>query len=86
MIEGMREQKFDLPEAIALGDRVMVMSARPGRAKVVLDVDIERPRDLSHIHELDNYRKLLSRLGDELAEEIQLARELQENANKKSAG
>lgn len=63
----------DLPEAIALGDRVMVMSARPGRAKVVLDIDVERPRNLAHIHELDTYRDLLSRLGDELAEEIQLA-------------
>lgn len=63
----------DLSEAIALGDRVMVMSARPGRAKVVLDIDIERPRNLAHIHEQDTYRTLLSRLGDELAEEIQLA-------------
>ena len=70
----------DLPEAIALGDRVMVMSARPGRVKSILDVEIERPRNLGHIHEDANYRQLLSRLGDELAEEIQIAADLRKSA------
>jgi len=79
LLELWREEKktvifitHDLPEAIALGDRVMVMSARPGRAKCVLDVDISRPRDIAHIHEESNYRDLLTRLGDELAEEIKI--------------
>ena len=66
----------DLPEAIALGDRVMVMSARPGRTKCLIDVDIPRPRDIAHIHEQDSYRTLLTRLGDALAEEIQIAASL----------
>jgi NitT/TauT family transport system ATP-binding protein len=79
LLELWREEKktvifitHDLPEAIALGDRVMVMSARPGRAKCLLDVDIPRPRDISHIHEESSYRELLTRLGDELAEEIKI--------------
>jgi NitT/TauT family transport system ATP-binding protein len=62
----------DLHEAIALGDRVVVLTARPGRIKSVHSVDIPRPRKLRHLHENATYRALLTRIGDELAEEIQV--------------
>ncbi|KIZ47799.1 MULTISPECIES: ABC transporter ATP-binding protein [Rhodopseudomonas] len=35
-----------IPEAVLLGDRVVVMSPRPGRISEIIDVDIERPRSL----------------------------------------
>ena len=35
----------DLEEAIFLGDRVVVMTTRPAKTKVILDVKIPRPRD-----------------------------------------
>ena len=70
----------DLQEAIALGDRVVVMTARPGRIKAVHRVPIPRPRDLYHLHEDPAFRALLSRLWEELAEEVRAAGRQQETA------
>lgn len=45
-----REQKtcffitHDVDEAIILGERVVIMSARPGRIKEIVDIDIPYPR------------------------------------------
>ena len=35
-----------IPEAVLLGDRVVVMSPRPGRIARILPIDLERPRSL----------------------------------------
>lgn len=40
----------DLQEAITLADRVVVMSRRPGRPKLIVDIDLPRPRDVIDIH------------------------------------
>ena len=39
----------DVDEAILLADRVLVMSARPGRIKKEIPIDIPRPRNNSEI-------------------------------------
>jgi NitT/TauT family transport system ATP-binding protein len=39
----------DVEEAIFLADRVVVMTARPGEVKDVIDVDLDRPRDVDMI-------------------------------------
>ena len=36
----------DLHEAITLADRVVVMSRRPGRIKLIVKIELERPRDV----------------------------------------
>lgn len=37
----------DIEESVQLADRVVVLSARPGRVQRIVKVDIEHPRDLS---------------------------------------
>jgi len=39
----------DVEEAIALADRVLVMTARPGRIKAAYAIDLPRPRDYEEI-------------------------------------
>jgi ABC-type nitrate/sulfonate/bicarbonate transport system ATPase subunit len=37
----------DIEESVQLADRVVILSARPGRVQRVVDIDIPHPRDLS---------------------------------------
>jgi NitT/TauT family transport system ATP-binding protein len=52
-----------IDEAIYLGDRVVVMSARPGRVKKEILVDIPRPRD-QHIHNLPQFAEYRQEIWD----------------------
>ena len=61
----------DIDEAILLGDRVYVMGARPGRIKRILDVPIERPRNLDMVMErsfIEMKREIFGLLHDDLEE------------------
>lgn len=61
----------DLEEAIALADRVVVMTASPARIKDVYPVLLDRPRDVEEIRMtpqfLEIYREIWSSLSDEVA-------------------
>jgi NitT/TauT family transport system ATP-binding protein len=52
----------DLSEAIALSDQVAVMAGGPGKIKGVLDVPIERPRNILDLPELPIYTQLSKQL------------------------
>ncbi len=60
----------DLTEAIALADRVVLMSARPGRIVRADRVDIPRPRDIFYMHDLPEFRRLYDALWHELAAQL----------------
>ena len=49
----------DLEEAIFLGDRVVVMTTRPAKTKVILDVNIARPRDYQVLSS-EEFRSIVS--------------------------
>jgi NitT/TauT family transport system ATP-binding protein len=62
----------DIDEAIILGDRVHVMTARPGRMKATVDINIPRPRSLEMMLDPDFIaikRQLLGLLHDEIDED-----------------
>jgi NitT/TauT family transport system ATP-binding protein len=62
----------DIDEAIILGDRVHVMTARPGRMKAVVDIDIPRPRSLDMMLDPDFIaikRQIIGLLHDEIDED-----------------
>lgn len=60
----------DLTEAIALADRVVLMSARPGRIVSVADITIPRPRDIFHIHDNAEFRRLYDEIWRELEVQV----------------
>lgn len=63
----------DLIEAIALADRVVLMSSRPGRIKSVENIRIGRPRDVFRIHESPEFRVAYEKLWQELRPEVRLS-------------
>jgi len=61
----------DIDEAILLADRIYVMGARPGRIKEILDVPIDRPRNLDVVMEpefIRMKRHILGLLHDDMEE------------------
>lgn len=55
-----------VPEAVTLSDRIVVMTARPGRFKAVVGIDLAHPRDFRS----DDFHALERRVYEELDEEL----------------
>lgn len=58
-----------LDEAIILGDRVVVMTGRPGRVSAEIDVPFPRPRDTS-VRESEEFGRLRHKLWGVLRDEV----------------
>ena len=61
-----------IDEAVYLADRVVVMTSRPGQIKAILDVDIQRPRDLS-VKRTPHFLELVDAIWKMIEEEVKAA-------------
>src|SRR5215510_4223845 len=65
-------------EAVLLGDRVMVMTAQPGRLKQFEPVALARPRNIMELQGAPEYGELVHHIWSSLRDEVQRARELED--------
>lgn len=63
-----------IDEALALGDRVVVLTAAPGRVKADLPVPIPRPRSIPEIRDHPIFREMFQKIWELLREEVRPAR------------
>src|SRR5471030_2260641 len=63
-----------IDEAVLLGDRVVVMSAAPGRIVADIKVPFPRPRDLSELRNRIEFGRLTGDVWDLLRDEVLKAR------------
>ncbi|WP_456472264.1 ABC transporter ATP-binding protein [Methanocaldococcus sp.] len=59
-----------IDEAIYLSDRVAIMTARPGRIKDIIEIDLERPRDKNSVEFLEYRKKIVNILKEEVLKTI----------------
>lgn len=59
----------DIDEAVALGDRCVVFSRRPGTIRAIIDIDLPRDRNLMSIRKNARYHSLSATVWDLLVEQ-----------------
>lgn len=62
-----------IEEALTLSDRIVVMSARPGRILHSFDVPFKRPRDVVALRSVPEFGQYQSEVWDVLRDEVNLA-------------
>jgi NitT/TauT family transport system ATP-binding protein len=62
----------DLTEAIALSDKVVLMTKRPGTVKRVFDVPLARPRNVFEIHQEKGFTDLYHEIWESFRNEIKI--------------
>ena len=62
----------DLVEAVALADRVVVMTHRPGKIKDVIKIGMDRPRNIFEIHRQQGFDDAYGRLWNIFRHELNI--------------
>jgi NitT/TauT family transport system ATP-binding protein len=65
-------------EAVFLGDRIMVMTAQPGKVKTFVPVPLARPRNIMELQKMPQYGELIAHIWSSLREEVHRARQQEE--------
>jgi NitT/TauT family transport system ATP-binding protein len=60
----------DLVEAVALSDFIVIMSRRPGRIKKIVQVPIERPRNVLEIFHAERFNEVYDEVRETMHEEL----------------
>ncbi len=56
----------DIDEAVALADRVVVLTSRPGRVAAIFDIPLPRPRDYHESRFVPGFKELQQKVWDSL--------------------
>jgi NitT/TauT family transport system ATP-binding protein len=70
----------DLEEAIALADRVFVLTAGPATVKSEYKIDLPRPRNVAEIRFLPAFIELYETIWNDLREEVLVSYERAKSA------
>ena len=70
----------DLEEAIALADRVVVITAGPGTVKGTYEVDLARPRNVAEIRFQPRFTQIYEAIWSQLRDEVLVSYERQKHA------
>lgn len=62
----------DIEEAVLLADKVIVMTARPGKVKDIISINLDRPRDIFAIRHTNAFLDYIHAITGLLKEEMQL--------------
>jgi NitT/TauT family transport system ATP-binding protein len=65
-------------EAVFLGDRILVMTAQPGKVKTFVQVPLARPRNIIALQKTPEYGELITQIWSSLREEVDRARRREE--------
>jgi NitT/TauT family transport system ATP-binding protein len=65
-------------EAVLLGDRIMIMTAQPGRVKAMVTVPFARPRNIMELQRGPTFGNLVHQIWTNLREEVDRARQQSE--------
>jgi len=66
-------------EAVFLGDRIMIMTAQPGRVKSLVPVPLARPRNILELQKTPQCGELIAGIWSSLREEVRRARTQEED-------
>jgi NitT/TauT family transport system ATP-binding protein len=68
----------DLEEAIGMSDRIVVMTASPGRVRQEYEVPLSRPRDLMECKSLPEFRSIYEAIWEDLRVEVLKAAQMEQ--------
>ncbi len=63
----------NINEAIALGDRVLVMTSSPGRVKTSFEIPFDRPRDVFAVRKDPRFGQISNEISEVLRDEVEKA-------------